>query len=264
MSKNSGDTCIEQPEQKNVLLTISYDGTDFAGWQKQLKHGVQKARTVQGEIETALERMHKHPVDLFGSGRTDSGVHAIGQIANFRSDIKNIQSGNYVQALNSCLPQDIRIMDARFVDDSFNARFNSKSRTYKYFCNCAPVTPAHILRYCWNLRYTPNISTLNSMAALLSGEMDFTSFAASGDVSQSKHRYIEDARFIMQESRLVFSITANAFLYHMVRSLVGTMLELEKKGCGEKEFLRILEACDRKAALFTAPAKGLFLWQVRI
>lgn len=251
-----------QHSLQNILLTISYDGTDFCGWQKQTKAGNETYRTVQGEIEAALQKLLKRKTELVGSGRTDSGVHAAGQIANFSSTIKNMEAENYIQALNSMLPKDVRIVNAEKVALNFNARFSSKSRTYRYFCNTQEFTLAHLTRYTWNIRYMPHLLTLNKMAQILQGEIDFTTFAASGDMSLRKSRYVEKAFFFMQNEMLVFEITANAFLWRMVRSLVGTMIELEKKGGTEREFAEILHACDRKKAGFTAPAQGLFLWKV--
>lgn len=251
-----------QHSLQNILLTISYDGTDFCGWQKQTKAGNETYRTVQGEIEAALQKLLKRKTELVGSGRTDSGVHAAGQIANFSSTIKNMEAENYIQALNSMLPKDVRIVNAEKVALNFNARFSSKSRTYRYFCNTQEFTLAHLTRYTWNIRYMPHLLTLNKMAQILQGEIDFTTFAASGDMSLRKSRYVEKAFFFMQNEMLVFEITANAFLWRMVRSLVGTMIELEKKGGTEREFAEILHACDRKKVGFTAPAQGLFLWKV--
>lgn len=251
-----------QHSLQNILLTISYDGTDFCGWQKQTNAGNETYRTVQGEIEAALQKLLKRKTELVGSGRTDSGVHAAGQIANFSSTIKNMEAENYIQALNSMLPKDVRIVNAEKVALNFNARFSSKSRTYRYFCNTQEFTLAHLTRYTWNIRYMPHLLTLNKMAQILQGEIDFTTFAASGDMSLRKSRYVEKAFFFMQNEMLVFEITANAFLWRMVRSLVGTMIELEKKGGTEHEFAEILHACDRKKAGFTAPAQGLFLWKV--
>ena len=251
-----------QHSLQNILLTISYDGTDFCGWQKQTKAGNETYRTVQGEIEAALQKLLKRKTELVGSGRTDSGVHAAGQIANFISTIKNMEAENCIQALNSMLPKDVRIVNAEKVALNFNARFSSKSRTYRYFCNTQEFTLAHLTRYTWNIRYMPHLLTLNKMAQILQGEIDFTTFAASGDMSLRKSRYVEKAFFFMQNEMLVFEITANAFLWRMVRSLVGTMIELEKKGGTEHEFAEILHACDRKKAGFTAPAQGLFLWKV--
>ena len=118
---------------RNILLTISYDGTDFCGWQRQEKHGKESERTVQGEIEKVLHKIHKQKVDLHGSGRTDSGVHAFGQAANFFSPIDSIPAKNYIKALNTFLPQDIRILDAKEVDQDFDSRFSATSRIYRYF-----------------------------------------------------------------------------------------------------------------------------------
>lgn len=253
---------LQDTPLQNILLWVSYDGTNFCGWQRQTKAGLETYRSVAGEIEKTIEKILKQKTKLYGSGRTDSGVHARGQIANFLSPIQSMECRNYVQALNSMLPSDIRVTRAEKAPLDFNARFNSISRTYRYFCNCKEFAPATELRYAWNIRSLPNIITLNRMANCLHGEMDFTSFAASGDKSKSKNRYIESAHFFMQNELLVFEITANAFLWRMVRSLVGTMLELEKKGFNESDFENILNARDRKQAGFTAPPQGLFLWHV--
>lgn len=248
--------------KNNIVLTISYDGTNFCGWQKQQKYGVESARTVQGEIEKALAKIHKGSTDIFGSGRTDSGVHARAQIANFYSPYTRMQPENYVQALNSLLPSDVRIMKAKYVFDSFHARFFSQARTYRYFCECAPEITAWQTRYSWHIRRTPHLALLNDMASVLQGELDCTTFSASGDESKSKFRYIENAHFFFQDSVLVFEITANAFLYRMVRSILGTLLDLEKKMGTPADFFKVLTACNRSLAGPTAPPQGLFLWDV--
>ena len=132
----------------NILLTISYDGTDFCGWQRQDgPEGENCVRTVQGEIELALQKMLKAKIPLYGSGRTDSGVHAAGQAANFISPVDSVPEKNYIRALNSILPRDIRIMDAKKVDPEFNSRFNATSRVYRYFILPQKVPLARDSRY---------------------------------------------------------------------------------------------------------------------
>jgi len=247
---------------RNILLRISYDGTDFHGWQKQLCKGTETFRTVQGEIERALTLLHKHPVDLIGSGRTDAGVHACGQAAHFITDIVRITPESFVPALNSSLPKDIRIMEAAHVSDSLQARFSARSRTYRYFIHCGRTAFAHQLPYCWHIRREPDIALLNRMASLLSGELDCTTFSAAGDRSRSKSRYIYSARFFPDREYLVFEISANAFLWKMVRSITGTLLQYEQQKRTERDFECALRSRNRREAGETAPPQGLFLWSI--
>ena len=148
---------------RNILLTISYDGTDFCGWQRQDDvEGKEAFRTVQCEVEKVLEKLHKQKIILYGSGRTDSGVHALAQAANFFSPIDSIPVRNYIRALNCSLPQDIRILDAKEVSQDFNSRFSATSRVYRYFINFNDSTPANNTRYTWSVNgYTPNLERLN-------------------------------------------------------------------------------------------------------
>lgn len=248
---------------RNIALRVSYDGTDFLGWQRQSEAAAGKGRTVQEEIERALERMHGHPVRLIGSGRTDSGVHAAGQVANFCTDIRRIPAERFEIALNSMLAHDVRILGSREVPASFHARFDARERTYRYFIHCGKRPLAHEMRYIWHLGRWPDLRALNKMAACLRGEIDCTTFAAAGDQSHSRARYLYGAHFRIEGEKLVFEISANAFLWKMVRSILGTLIWLEEKGAPPEEFERILNARDRSRAGPTAPGTGLFLWNVR-
>ncbi|MCR5724795.1 MAG: tRNA pseudouridine(38-40) synthase TruA [Treponema sp.] len=248
---------------RNILLTLSYDGTDFCGWQRQDKaDGGKPVRTVQAAIEAALEKLHKRPVALAGSGRTDSGVHASSQAANFFSPIDSIPVDRYPLALNAFLPPDVRIHTAREVPEDFSARFSATSRTYRYFLYPGDAPLASDMRYVWALRRQVDVGVLNDMASVLHGEIDCATFAAAGDASLSTKRYIEHACFFPQGDKVVFEICANAFLWKMVRSLTGTLVSFEKEGKGKKEFAEALFACDRSKAGPTAPPQGLFLWNV--
>jgi tRNA pseudouridine38-40 synthase len=248
---------------RNILLTLSYNGTHFCGWQRQdhADNG-QPVRTVQAELEAALGKMHHEPVQVFGSGRTDSGVHAAGQAANFYSPIDSIPVENYIPALNGLLPPDIRVQKSVLVPDNFHARFSTVSRTYRYFLYCGTQPPALDAPFVWAIRQYPDVRVLNEMASCLSGEIDCTTFAAAGDVSQSKFRYIEKAVFCWLGRRLVFEITANAFLWKMVRSIVGSLVQFESASTDVAFFRDTLESKDRSRAGTTAPASGLFLWHV--
>ena len=248
--------------RRNILLRISYDGTRFHGWQKQLQHGKESFRTVQGEIERALALLHKHPVELFGSGRTDAGVHACGQAAHFFTDIARMKPESFIPALNSALPKDVRIMEATNVSDNLHARFSARSRTYRYFIHCGKTAFAHQLPYCWHIRREPDINLLNKMASVLSGELDCTTFSAAGDQSKSKSRYIYTAHFFTDREFLVFEIPANAFLWRMVRSITGTLLHYEQQNGTKEDFEAVLRSKDRRNAGETAPPQGLFLWSV--
>lgn len=255
---------------RNILLNISYDGTDFCGWQRQDdKNGNEAMRTVQGEVEKALEKLHKQKITLYGSGRTDSGVHALAQAANFESPIDTIPVKNYIRALNNLLPQDVRILDAAEVDSEFNSRFSATSRVYRYFISGDDSVPANMTRYVWNIpKYKPNLQRLNKYTECLKGEIDCASFAASGDDSVSTCRYIDGARFFMQKDMfgrdlLVFEIEANAFLWKMVRTLTGTLVNLDRYNQPEDSMQKILDAKDRTKAGVTAPPTGLFLYQIK-
>ena len=250
----------------NILLTVSYDGTDFCGWQRQDKSDAgMPVRTVQCEIEKALQKMLGTSIKLYGSGRTDSGVHAAAQAANFISPVDGIKRENYLRALNGLLPPDIRIMDVVEKDMEFNSRFSATSRKYRYFIQCENYPFADESRYRWYIPRRPDILVLNDMASCLRGEIDCATFAASGDQSLSTMRYLENAFFYWNDEEkglLVFEIQANAFLWKMVRSITGTIIECEKKGYDGKYFREILESHDRSRALTTAPATGLFLWKI--
>ncbi len=255
---------------RNILLTISYDGTDFCGWQRQDDVNGQEAnRTVQGEIEKALEKIHKEKITLHGSGRTDSGVHALAQAANFFSPIDSIPAKNYIRALNAFLPKDIRIINSEEVPQDFDARYSATSRVYRFFISNNDSLPANNSRFVWIVKnYEPDLQRLNHFASCLKGEIDCASFAASGDLSVSTCRYIDNAHFFMQKDiwgndLLVFEIEANAFLWKMVRTLTGTIINLDKENAPLDSMQKILEAKDRTKAGVTAPPEGLFLYKIK-
>ncbi len=243
--------------ERNIRLVIAYDGTNFSGWQRQGSE-----RSVQGDIEAALAKMHKHPVSLIGSGRTDAGVHAAGQVAHFKTSIAHIPAIRFVPALNSILERDIRIIHAEEASSDFHARFDAKSRTYRYHIICGRPALPHELRYAWQIWRQPDIRVLNAYARLLLGETDCSLFASPRDPSLSRHRYISHARFMVENRTLIFEITANAFLWKMVRSIVGSFLYFEERGLSVEEVQKLLNARDHRAAGPTAPPEGLFLWKI--
>lgn len=250
---------------RNILLTVSYDGTDFCGWQRQdFSDKGRAVRTVQGEIEAALEKLHKTPVKLTGSGRTDSGVHAFRQAANFFTPIDSIPSERFVPALNAFLPNDIRIVESKEVPQEFSSRFSATSRTYRYFIHTGNPFASE-MRFVWPIHHKPDLKKLNEMASYLRGELDCATFAAAGDASLSTFRYIENAHFFIDEKNpevIVFEICANAFLWKMVRSLTGSFIFFEKSGKSPQYFKEVLDSHDRKLAGPTAPPTGLFLYDI--
>ncbi|MDR1100321.1 MAG: tRNA pseudouridine(38-40) synthase TruA [Treponema sp.] len=243
--------------ERNIRLRIAYDGTDFSGWQRQ-----ENGRTVQGTIEAALERVHRRQVNLTGSGRTDAGVHAAGQIANFYTGIQSIPAERFVPALNGFLPPDVRVLEAAEVRRDFHSRFDAAMRTYRYHFICGRSVLPHESRYALRLRRHPRIAVLNAYSRLLLGERDCSVFASPRDPSKSRSRYIFRASFFVQGDTLVFEISANAFLWKMVRSIAGTLLSYEERNIPAGEFKAVLDSGDRKLAGPTLGPAGLFLWKI--
>ncbi len=242
--------------KRRVKLTLSYDGTNFYGWQIQ-----KTGRTVQGVIESGLEKMHKHPVRITAAGRTDSGVHANGQVCHFDTDLK-ISESKLSLALNTFLPNDISVLKSFFVDDNFHARYNAKKRIYKYYlCNFMEYSVFNRL-FCTPVRNMPDISALNACVRSLIGVHDYTVFTAAGDQNESRIREIYSAVFYKEGYSTVFRVEGNAFLWKMIRSIVGTVLKFAPLEQGPLLFKEVLESKDRSQAGTTAPAKGLFFHKV--
>jgi tRNA pseudouridine38-40 synthase len=249
-------------EGRNIRLLVAYDGTDFSGWQKQKACGSRGCRTVQGLIEEALERIHKRKTTLTGAGRTDAGVHAAGQTANFHTPIPGMAAERFVPALNGLLPRDLRILKAVECRPDFHARFDAKSRSYRYYFICGRPGLPHELRYSLQLWRRPSVNRLNAYARRLLGELDCGVFAGAGDTSRSRLRHISRAHFFTEGDSLVFEIRANAFLWKMVRSIAGTLLYYEEKGLSEEALGEIIRSLDRTQAGPTLPPRGLFLWHI--
>ncbi|MCL2720911.1 MAG: tRNA pseudouridine(38-40) synthase TruA [Treponema sp.] len=254
---------------RNIKLTVAYDGTDFNGWQRQ-EHKKKTERTVQGDIENALKKIHGKQVNLTGSGRTDSGVHAVGQIANFYTDMENIPAERFTQALNSYLTHDVRILNSCLADNNFHSRFSAKSRLYRYQFTCSSSGYSSALphenRYNLHLYRTPRLDLLNAYGRLLLGETDCALFACAKDSSllngRSSNRYIYRAYFYFEKDKLIFEICANSFLRNMVRSVAGTFLHYEEIETPPQKMREIIASGKRSLAGTTLPAHGLFLWHV--
>ncbi len=243
--------------RRNLKVTLAYDGTDFYGWQVQAR-----GRTVQGVVEGALARMHGTPVRVTAAGRTDSGVHATGQVISFETAAGSVAVARYAEALNSYLPADVRVLEADEVPASFDARKSARRRAYRYYIAAGGVPMPHMRRYCLWRRRPPDVTRLNALAAELLGTHDFSTFASADDVNESKVRTVVASCFHLQGPLLVYAIAAEGFLRRMVRSIVGTLLDMESSAAAPARLRAALEARDRSLAGATAPARGLFLERV--
>ena len=242
---------------RTVRILLAYDGTEFSGWQVQ-----DQERTVQGELMKALGVIHDRETGVNGAGRTDAGVHARGQVANFDTSHSGIEDYRFAAALNANLPHDVRVLSSACAPRGFDSRRWALWRAYEYFLYPCEIGFPDVRRYCWGLRRTPRIAQLNRIASALVGEHDFSTFTASGDVSSSRVREVLSASFSARPPFVVFRIVGNAFLRKMVRSVVGTIVQIESEGGGREEMLNRLKSGQRDAAGPTAPARGLFLAEV--
>lgn len=248
--------------KQNVLIKLSYDGTSFNGWQVQKKKGQLLGGSVQECVEKALRTLHKCDVKTVAAGRTDSGVHAREQAVSFYTNLQSISEKSWPLAINAFLPHTVRVIRAHFMKDSFNARFNALSRTYRYFILNSGALYPYYAPYCLSVSRRPSLESLNSLAASLCGEKDFSFFAYARDQSISKSRYVMAAHFFIEGQFLVFEITATSFLWRMVRSIVGTLLEYERKGWTASQLILAMKAKDKTKRGATAPSHPLFLWHV--
>ncbi|MGD8366536.1 MAG: tRNA pseudouridine(38-40) synthase TruA [Desulfobacterales bacterium] len=243
---------------KNFRISIEYDGTDFHGWQRQ-----RSDRTVQAEIEAALSVMTRQKIAVHGSGRTDAGVHALGQVASFRCETR-LTAADFFSGLNGLLPDDIAVLDCREADDGFHARYSAKSKRYRYCILNRPLPAPLDRRFCWHVRSPLDVDAMAQASAGLVGTHDFSSFEASGSPRSHSRRTVTAAGWeIPAPDRLHFTIEADGFLRCMVRNIVGTLVEI---GSGKRRAAQIetlLASADRSLAGPTAPARGLFLIEVR-
>ena len=243
---------------RNIKLLIEYDGTNYLGWQVQ-----PKGSTIQGILEEKLGLLTREPVRLFGSGRTDSGVHAFGQVAHFktrsRMDIRTIQ-----KALNSLLPPDIVIRKVEEVDEDFHARKHSKSKVYEYRILNRNLRSTFHREYVWYIPQKLNVTEMKKASHSLIGEHDFSAFRTVGSPTRTTVRRVIRAEWKRgREGFIRFEIEANGFLKQMVRSIVGTLVEIGKGRMNAADFEKILESKDRRKGGPTAPAQGLFLKEVK-
>jgi tRNA pseudouridine38-40 synthase len=243
---------------RNIKLTIEYEGKSYLGWQVQ-----PKGPTVQGTIEEQLRRLTGEIIHLISSGRTDAGVHAIGQVAHFKTQ-HPMDCPTLRRALNSLLPADIMIREVEEVDQDFHARKDCKSKVYEYRVLNRNVRSVFLREYAWHISQPLDLGEMKKAAQRLIGEHDFSSFRSVGTPTRTAVRNVIRAEWKRdREGLLTFEIEANGFLKQMVRAIVGTLVEVGKKKITPEDFGQILESRDRTKAGPTAPAHGLFLKEVK-
>jgi tRNA pseudouridine38-40 synthase len=239
---------------RNIKLIVEYDGTNYVGWQRQ-----ENGKSIQGEIESVLNQVLREKVNVIGAGRTDAGVHARGQVSNFRTesklDISEIKGG-----LNGLLPDDIVIHAVEEVPIDFHARYSAKERQYSYLITKAPS--ALIRNYSWLVKYPLDVELMQQVTGTLIGKHDFESFCKANSDVDNHFCTVTSASWHQEGSLLIFIINADRFLHGMVRALVGTMIDVGRGYTSFEDFKKILEKKNRAEAGMSAPAKGLVLEKV--
>jgi len=244
--------------RKNFKLIIEYDGSSYHGWQRQ-----KNRKTIQGEIEKAIMTITGNKIALTASGRTDAGVHAFGQVANFYCDTE-ISPEVFQRGLNSLMPKDIIIKECNTVNEKFHARYDAKTKTYRYRI-LNRTTPAAICRqYSWFIKKKLDLDAIQSAILHIIGTNDFKAFEGAGSPRSSTKRRVINACLQQKEKKyLIFEIEADGFLRFMVRNIVGTLLDVGLCKITPDDFKKILLSKDRNLAGVTAPPHGLFLMNVK-
>jgi tRNA pseudouridine38-40 synthase len=262
MYRFTNDGRMKDDRMRNLKLILSYDGTEFSGWQVQ-----PDVATIQGTLASAIGRVTGEKVLPQGSGRTDAGVHALGQVVTFVTQ-SFVPTENFAKALNDILPASVRVLEAAEMPPGFHARHSARAKAYRYRMYREAICPPFLARYVWHYPYPLNEDAMASAAQLVVGEHDFTSFAAvdpdlgRGDGPVSNVRTIFASSWERAEAELIYTVRGTGFLHHMVRNLVGTFILVGRGTLAVDDIARILTARDRSAAGATAPASGLFMVSV--
>ncbi|MBO4326425.1 MAG: tRNA pseudouridine(38-40) synthase TruA [Clostridia bacterium] len=259
---------------RNIALTIEYCGTDYCGWQIQ-----DSDPTVQAVVERALSELCKEDIHVTGCSRTDSGVHAVNFVLNFRT-AGTIPADRFPAALSSFLPGDVAVKSAEEVPESFHARFDAKFKTYRYYFYIAPLPSAMLWKRSWHVKLpaldtvpenelTASIEKLGRAAEFFTGTHDFSAFRAEGSNVRSTVRTITSARVFaaarehgQEHPELCFEVRGNGFLYNMVRIMAGTLIDVYKGKLSPEDIPDIISSRDRTKAGMTAPPDGLYLYKV--
>lgn len=241
---------------RNVSLVVSYDGTNYHGWQCQ-----PAVRTVEETLRQGTEKIVNHPVKLYAGGRTDAGVHAIGQVVNFHTT-KDVPLKGFVRGLNSILPRDIRIQSASEADPSFHARYSAKSKTYLYsILNRETHSPFYV-RYAWHIPFSLDKEAMDDTLDLVLGKHDFSAFKKKDEYYHDPVREVLRVETAKRGDFLSIFIEATGFLRYMVRNIVGTVVMVGQGKLSKDRFSNILNSKDREQAGPTAPPQGLFLKEI--
>ena len=235
---------------RNIKLTIEYDGKEFNGWQKQ-----PNKLNIQGEIERAIEEITGEQVDLYGSGRTDAGVHSLGQVANFKTNSK-LPIEKVAIAINSKLKKSIRIKKAEEVSENFHSRYNCHKKKYRYIINNSSQGSAIYRGLEYHVSQKLNVEEMKKAIKFFEGEHDIKAFKSSGTSSKSSVRTIYNAELKQNGERIIIELTGNGFLYNMVRIISGTLLEVGLGNIKAEDIPNIIESKDRKMAGKTLPPHG--------
>lgn len=241
---------------RNIKLTIEYHGKDFNGWQKQ-----PNKLNIQGEIERAIGSITGETIELIGSGRTDAGVHALGQVANFKTNC-HIPIDKFAVAINSKLKKSIRIKKAEEVEERFHSRYCAHFKKYRYVMNCSSTGTAIFRELEYQFPMKLDVEKMRKAAKYFEGEHDFAAFKASGTSSKNSIRKIFEAEVLEKEERIWIELTGSGFLYNMVRIIAGTLLDVGMGKIDPEEIPDIIQSKDRKRAGKTLPAVGLYLVKV--
>lgn len=239
---------------KNYKIILQYEGTKYQGWQKQDSTD----NTIQGKLENILGKMTGEKIQVNGSGRTDAGVHALGQVANFKIDV-DMSPNEIMNYMNQYLPEDIAVILCEEAADRFHARLNAVRKTYQYRVLCSDIPHVFSRRYVYQISDKINENSMRSAASLLLGIHDFKAFTSSKKGNKSTIRTIESIKIEQKDEEVVFTYIGDGFLYHMVRILTGTLLEVGSGLRKPEDVVKIIESGNRENAGFLAPAQGLTL-----
>ncbi len=249
---------------KNIKLTLQYDGTVYSGWQIQ-----KKAATIQGLLQKAVHTVTGEHSKVIGAGRTDSGVHAIEQVASFSTNSR-LEPGTILCAINAHIPKDIRVVNAEVAEEEFHPRYSAQNKTYVYLITKSVAYSVFLHKYSWNMHYKLDFDAMSKAAKHLIGIHDFSSFRASGcgaknplreimDIELSKNNTLDFMNITFNTPVIMIRVKGNAFLRHMVRNIGGTLVNVGRNKTTPEQIQDILNAKDRQAAGPTAPSCGLFL-----